>query len=63
MFAVTSGYSVSEEILLVWERRLLADQEVEVNRLDVDCLLTCALQQQSESIVVISRSQQHNRAL
>ena len=40
MFAVTSGYSVSEKVPLLWERRLLTDREVEVNRLNTDCLLT-----------------------
>ena len=40
MFAMTSGYSVSENVLFLWERRLLADREVEVNRLNTDCLLT-----------------------
>ena len=44
MFAVTLGYSVSEKVLFVQERRLLADREVNVNRLDTDCLLTCELQ-------------------
>jgi len=58
MFAVTSGYSVSEKVLFLWERRLLADREVEVNRLNTDCLLTCELQRYSESIAVMSRSQQ-----
>ena len=36
MFAVTSGYSVSEKVPLLWERRLLAGREVEVNRLNTD---------------------------
>ena len=44
MFVVTSGYSVSEKVLLVRERRLLADQEVDINCLNTDCLLTCELQ-------------------
>ena len=43
MFAVTSGYSMSEKVPLLWERRLLADREVEVNRLNTDWLLTCGL--------------------
>jgi len=30
IFAVTSGYSVSEKVPLLWERRLLADQEVKI---------------------------------
>ena len=44
MFAVTSGYSVSEKVLFLWKRRFLADREVEVNRLNTDYLLTCELQ-------------------
>ena len=44
MFAVTSGYSVSEKVLFVRELRLLADREVDVNRLNTDCLLTFELQ-------------------
>jgi len=44
MFVVTSGYSVSEKVLFMWERRLLVDMEVDVNRLNTDCLLTCELQ-------------------
>ena len=44
MFAVTSGYFGSEKVLFVWERRLLADREVDVNRLKIDCWLTCELQ-------------------
>ena len=55
--------SVSEKVPLLWERRLLADWEVEVNRLNTDCLLTCELQRHSESIVVMSRSQQHDGAI
>ena len=31
MFAVTSGYSISEKALLVWERCLLAEQETDVD--------------------------------
>jgi len=44
MFAVTSGYSVSEKVIFVWKRRLLADREVDVNRLNTDRLLICELQ-------------------
>ena len=44
MFVLTSWYSISEKAPLMWEQRLLADQEVEVNRLNTDCLLTCELQ-------------------
>ena len=44
MFGVTFGYSVSEKVLFLWEWRFLADQEVKVNRLNTDCLLTCELQ-------------------
>ena len=46
IFAVTSGYFVSEKVLLVRERRLLADRETDVNdnRLNTDCLLAFALQ-------------------
>ena len=54
MFAVTSGYSMSEKAPLLWERRLLADREVEVNRLNTDCLVTCELQRHSENVVVMS---------
>ena len=45
MFIVTSGYSASEKVFLVWERRLLAEWETDVddNRLNTDCLLTCEL--------------------
>ena len=44
MFEVTSGYSMSENVLFLWEWRLLADRKVDVNRLNTDCLLTCELQ-------------------
>jgi len=44
MFTVTSGNSVSEKVPLLWERSLLADWEVEVNRLNTDYLLRCELQ-------------------
>ena len=56
MFAITSGYSVSENVLLVRERRLLADQETDIddNRLNTDCLLTCELQWHLESTAMIS---------
>ena len=60
MFAVISGYSVSEKVLLLWERYLLADREVGVNRLNTDCLLVCKLQRHSESIAMMSRSQQQD---
>ena len=60
MFTVTSGYSMSEKAFLLWERHLLADREVEVNRLNTDCLLVCELQRHSESIVVMSRSQKRD---
>jgi len=62
MFAVTSGYSASEKVLLVREQRLLADRETDVddNRLNTDCLLTCELQWHSVSTAVISRSQQYD---
>ena len=45
MFAVTSGYSMSEKVLFVRQRRLLVEQEVGVadNRLNTDCLFTCEL--------------------
>ena len=59
MFAVISGYSVSEKVLLLWERYLVADQEVRVNCLNIDCRLARELQRHSESIV-ISRLQQHD---
>ena len=57
MFAVTSGYSMSEKVLLLWEKYLLADQEVEINLLNTDYLLVCWLQRHSESIAVMSHSQ------
>ena len=60
MFAVTSGYSMSEKASLLWKRHLLADQEVEANRLNTDYLLACELQRHSESITVMSRSQQQD---
>ena len=60
MFVVTSGYSMSEKAFLLWERHLLADQEVEVNRLNTDCLLACELQRHSENIAVMSHSQQQD---
>jgi len=63
MLAVTLGYSVSKKVPLLWERRLLADREVEVNHLNTDCLLTCELQRHSESITVMSSSQQQDRAV
>ena len=44
MFVVTLGYSASEKVPLLWERRLLTDREVEVNHLNTDCLLTCESQ-------------------
>jgi len=45
MFAVTSGYSASEKILLMRERCLLAEWETGAadNLLNTDCLLTCEL--------------------
>ena len=62
MFAVTLGYSVSEKVLLVRERRLLVNWETDIddNRLNTDCFLTCELQWHSESIVMISHSLQHD---
>jgi len=60
MFAVTLGYSMSEKAPFLWERRLLADREVEVNSLNTDCLLICELQQHSESIAVMIHSQQQD---
>jgi len=60
MFALTLGYSASEKVLLLWERRLLTDREVEVNRLNTDCSLISELQGHSESIAVMSHSQQQN---
>jgi len=44
IFAVASGYSVSERVLLMRERCLLADREADVNHLNTDCLLICELQ-------------------
>ena len=60
MFVVTSGYSTSEKALLLWERHLLADREVDVNRLNTDCLLAYELQWHSENIIVMSHSQQQD---
>ena len=62
MFAVTSKYSASEKVLLVQERRLLAEREIDVddNRLNTDCLLLCELQWHSDSTTVMSYSQQHS---
>ena len=60
MFTVTSGYSMSEKVLLLWERYILADWEVGVDCLNIDCLLACELQRHSENIAVISRSQQQD---
>ena len=60
MLAVTSGYFVSEKVLLVRERCLLADREADVNCLNTDCLLTCELQWHSEIIAMMIRSQQHD---
>ena len=53
MLAATSGYSVSKKVLLVQERRLLAEQETNVddNRLNTDYL-----QWHSQSTVVMSHS-------
>jgi len=61
MFAVTLGYSVSEKVLFLRERCLLAEQETGVvdNRLNTDCLLRCELQWHSDSTAVMSHSQQH----
>ena len=63
MFVMISGYSVSENVLFLLERRLLADREVEVNRLNTDRLRTYKLQRHSESITVMSRSQQQDRVI
>ena len=43
MFAVTSGYFISEKVLFVRKRRLLAERETGAtdNWLNTDCLLTC----------------------
>ena len=43
IFAVTLGYSISEKALFVREQHLLTDWEVDVNRLNTDCFLTCEL--------------------
>ena len=65
MFTVTSEYSVLEKVLLVREQRLLAEREIDVddNRLNNDCLLICELQWHSESIAVMSHSQQYCREI
>ena len=60
MFAVTLGYSMSEKASLLWKQHLLADREVEVDRLNTDCLLACELQRHSESIAMMSGSQQQD---
>ena len=62
MFAVTSGYSVSEKVRLVRERRLLAERKIDVDdkRLNTDYLLTCKLQRHSKRTAVMSHSQQHS---
>jgi len=38
----------------------IRDREVGINHLNTDCLLVCKLQQNSESIAVMSRSQQQD---
>ena len=60
MFAVILEYSMPEKALFLWEQRLLADQKVEVNRLNTDYLLVCELQWHSERIIVMSHSQQQD---
>jgi len=59
MFAVTPGYSTLKKVLLVQERRLLAEREIGAtnNQLNTDCLLTYELQWHSKSITVMSHSQ------
>ena len=57
IFAVTLGYSISEKVLFVWERHLLAERETDV---DGNRLNTNYLQWHSENTVVISHSQQHS---
>ena len=52
MFAVISGYSVSEKVLLLWERFLLAVREVRVDCLNIDCQIARELQRHSESIMI-----------
>ena len=61
MFAVTSGYSVSEKVLFLRERRLLAERETGAadNQLNTDCMLACKLQWHSEGTAVMSHPQQH----
>ena len=58
MFAVTLGHSISEKVLFVWKRLLLAEQEVGAadNRLNTDYLLICELQWHSKSTAVMSHS-------
>ena len=51
---------MSEKAFFLWEQHLLADWEVEVNRLNIDYLLVCELQRHSKSIVVMSHSQQQD---
>ena len=63
MFAVTLGYSMLEKAFFLWERHLLTDREVEVNRLNTDCFLVCELQRHSENIAMMSRSQQQDRVI
>jgi len=52
---------VSEKVLFLQEQCLLTEQETGAadNRLNTDCLLACELQWHSESIIVMSHSQQH----
>jgi len=65
MFAVTLGYSASEKIFLVREQRLLTERDtgVDNNQLNTDYLLACELQWHSESVAVMSHSQQHFRVI
>ena len=59
MFAVSSGYSMSEKTLLLWERLLLADGGIEVSCLTKDCWCTLDPQRHSESMEM-SRWQQQD---
>jgi len=54
---------MSEKASVLWKRHLLADREVQVNRLNTDCLLACELQRHLESIAVMSHSQQKDRVI
>ena len=65
IFVMTSGYSVTEKVLLVRERHLLANWETDIddNCLNTNRFLTCELQWHSDSTAVMSHSQQYDRVI